>query len=446
MDDQTQVVTESRHRDGAYAWSVAVIMALCLAFSNMDRAVLSLLIVPIEHQFGVNDTTLSLIQGTAFSLFYAAFGLALSRAADNSNRRNLILIGVVIWCTATIGCGLSNSPATLFAARVMVALGEAVLMPAGVSLLADYFTQRYRSRALTTYSMGTHLGGPMSLWVGGVILHKVGAKGIHLPALGHLEGWRVVFLLVGAAGFILVPLLLWVREPARLDEQGRGVASKMSFSEAIKFFKRNRVALTLTILGFALISVAIQSIQAWTPTLFVRLHHWATSAAGRIRIGILAGILGPLGAITGGILSDAFTNRGHHSGKLIVSALAAVIAAVAVILLTLPSDQAAVTGVAVMFFVVAAALGIAQAAIAQLLPNRARGLGASLFIATSNILVALSGPLAIGVMTDHVFHDPLALPMSMRIVAVTLFLAACVILFVGLRPYREGIARQTSDI
>src|SRR6266850_4015872 len=124
---------------GAYAWYACVVMMLLLAISYMDRSLLALLVAPIETTFGVRDTTMGLLQGAAFAVVYVLFAFPLAHLADRGNRRNLIVYGVIFWCGATICCGLAQSVRQLFLARMSVAAGEAVLMPAAVSILSDYF-------------------------------------------------------------------------------------------------------------------------------------------------------------------------------------------------------------------------------------------------------------------------------------------------------------------
>jgi len=57
-------------RDTRYSWYVAVAMCLSFSFSYMDRALLQLLVAPIEHSFSLSDTGMGLLQGAAFASFY----------------------------------------------------------------------------------------------------------------------------------------------------------------------------------------------------------------------------------------------------------------------------------------------------------------------------------------------------------------------------------------
>src|SRR4030088_3555881 len=197
------------HRDGgAYAWYVCLVMMLLLAISYMDRSVLALLVVPIETTFNVRDTTMGLLQGAAFAVVYVLFAFPLARLADRGNRRNLIVYGVIVWCGATIACGLAQSLQQLFVARMSVAAGEAVLMPAAVSILADYFGPQSRARALSVYSIGLYLASGMARGGGGAVMKLFGPAGAVVPVIGVLASWRLVFILMGFVGLFVVPLLL----------------------------------------------------------------------------------------------------------------------------------------------------------------------------------------------------------------------------------------------
>ena len=431
----------ANRQDHAYAWIVCLILMLCLTFSYMDRTILSLLFVPIERELHLNDTTLSLLQGTAFGLFYSLFGLPVARLTDAHHRRNLLIVGVGIWCGATAFCGLVNSAALLFLGRVCVALGEAVVMPASVSILADYFSIRRRMRALNVFTIGVYLGGGLSLFIGGLILRAVGQSGLVVPLVGHLSSWRVVMIAIGSAGLGLIPLLLCVREPKRLDERGRDAGARLSLRQVLVVFSRYRLAVFSTVFGFGLISMASQSISTWMPTLFIRSHGWSSSSIG-LTLGVITLVAGPLGAITGALISERLAARGWISGKLMLGAASALGCAVFVVIITLAPDRLALAATMGLQFIVAFNFGAVQAALTEILPNRVRGLGTALYLISGNLMNALLGPVLIGLLTEHVFHDPAALPLSMRLVGPTVFVLATLVLVMGSRAYRDGVLSQ----
>lgn len=427
-------------QDSAYGWWVCAVLCLCFTFSYMDRAVVPLLIGPLQKAFGLSDTGIGLLQGLAFAVFYALFGFPLARVADNGHRRNLILCGLVVWCLATVGCGLARTTPQLFAGRIAVAVGEAVLAPAAVSILSDYFSTKARTRALSIYSMGVYFGGGLALALGGALMRAVGPKGATLPCFGHLETWRLVFVVLGLAGLALVPMLLSVREPTRLSDTGGRSMGASTLAELAAEFARKRGALLAVVLGFATLALGGTTFQAWAPTLFVREHGWAISKAGQA-LGLFTIVLGPAGAIVGALLAERLARAGHPDSKLRVGILSAMGCCVAGLLATAPWAKVAFTAMVAMQFLIGFNFGLVQASLAELLPNRMRAVASACFIAASNLLAATLGPLLVGVLNDRVFHDPMMIATSIRIVAPTAFAAAAVVLLWGLRPYGQALAK-----
>ena len=96
------------------------------------------MIEPIKRDLHLSDTQFSLLNGFAFSLFYAVMGLPVAYLADRYARPRIISLGIALWSVATAACG---QPA--FRADVHRAdgrrCGEAALSPGAYSMLADYF-------------------------------------------------------------------------------------------------------------------------------------------------------------------------------------------------------------------------------------------------------------------------------------------------------------------
>src|ERR1700732_5376463 len=150
-----------------YAWAVVAILIATAVLSYTDRQVLSLLVDPIRSDLGITDTQISLLLGTAFAVVYGIAGLPLGFLADRTSRRNLIFAGVLVWSCGTLACGFSHSFGQLFAARIVVGLGEAVLSPAAISLISDYFPPARRGTAVGCFLSGIAMGRGASLLIGG---------------------------------------------------------------------------------------------------------------------------------------------------------------------------------------------------------------------------------------------------------------------------------------
>lgn len=426
-----------------YAWYVCVVMMLLLATSYMDRSVLALLVSPVEATFAIRDTTMGLLQGAAFAVVYVLFAFPLARHADRGNRRNLIVYGVIVWCGATICCGLARSVPQFFVARMSVAAGEAVLMPAAVSILSDYFGPQSRARALSVYSIGLYVGSGLAMGGGGALMKAFSPTGAALPIIGLLQPWRLVFVLLGVAGLFIVGPLLGVREPHRLSDDGHSAEEPLSLKEMRREFATKRTAILGTIIGFALISLGATTINAWGATLFLRTHGWSIGDAG-LRLGALTLILGPLGAITGGVSADWLTKRGRADAKPFVGVMSASGCVGATVMFTLPSAPLALVGIGLLNYLIGFNFGIVQASLADLLPNRMRAVVSALYVAATNILAATLGPLLVGILNDHVFRDPSKIAISLRLVVSAAFLLAALILHHMLPSYRLAVVARSN--
>ena len=152
----------------------------------MDRQILTLLVGPIQKSLGVNDTSMGLLHGFTFAAFYAIMGLPIARVIDRGNRPLTIAVGIAIWSVATAASGLATDYWHLVAARTGVAVGEAVLIPGAISLLADLFSTDKRSRAMGIFGTGAPVGAGVGLLAGGLLLGFFTLSSGALPFLGEL--------------------------------------------------------------------------------------------------------------------------------------------------------------------------------------------------------------------------------------------------------------------
>ena len=206
---------ESGYPSRPYAWAVVAILIATAVLSYTDRQVLSLLVDPIRGELGISDGQVSLLLGTAFAVVYGIAGIPLGLLADRTSRRNLIFLGVLVWSCGTLACGLSHSFGQLFSARIVVGLGEAVLSPAAISLISDYFPPSRRGTAVGFFLSGIAMGIGAAILIGGGVLHMVESGVLAGTPLASQPAWRLVLLLIGAPGLLWSLAILVIREPAR---------------------------------------------------------------------------------------------------------------------------------------------------------------------------------------------------------------------------------------
>ena len=101
--------TQPPYPNSKYAWYVTSLMLLAYILSFIDRQIMSLLIEPIKADLELTDLQIGLILGPAFAIFYVTLGIPIGWLADRKSRRNIIGLGITVWCIMTAACGLAKS-------------------------------------------------------------------------------------------------------------------------------------------------------------------------------------------------------------------------------------------------------------------------------------------------------------------------------------------------
>ena len=408
------------------AYKLVVVSLLMLAYllSFLDRQILVLMIEPMQRDLGINDTLFSLLHGTAFALFYTLFGLVMGRLVDAKNRRNIIVYSIALWSIATALCGVAKSFIQLFIARMLVGIGEAGLSPATFSMVSDLYEPKRRAVALSIYGMGIYLGTGCAFIFGG---HLIGLlehlPAISIPVVGELRSWQLAFVIVGLPGVMLSLVIYFlVREPERgtFDVAAVTVSSNTStsISEFLKHYGRNLRAYLGHNVGFGLHMMFSYAITAWVPVFFMRHYGWGASEAG-LALGGLLLILGPIGILGGGIISDTLVARGRRDAHLLCGAIATsglLIGGIGVV----NGGQAWISLTFSGFCVLAMAFpsGINAASLQTITPARFRGQASALYMLIGNVLGLGLGPVLVALFTDYYFGGPEFVGSSLQMVAI----------------------------
>lgn len=421
------------------AWGTLGVLVLAYTVSFVDRTILSLLIPAIQADLAISDTQASLLAGFAFAVFYTVMGIPLGRLADRWHRRNLIGLGITVWCLMTAACGLARNFWQLFFARVGVGVGEAALSPAAYSMIADLFPRHLLGRAIAVYSVGLPVGSGLALLIGGVVIGWVAdLPPVVLPGVGTLAPWQLTFLLVGLPGLLVAGLVMLVREPPRRDrvaEPGTSAAPGL-----LAFLGRNRRVLLHHFGGLSLLVVVVYGSTAWIPTFFMRSHGWDAADIG-LAYGLVFITCGTAGLLAGGQLADYWWRRGRLDGHLRVVLLSVAgmtpcFAAMALV----PSPAVALGLLAAATFLSSLHGGVAGAALQLFTPNELRGQMTAVYFFIANLVGLGLGPTAVALITDVVFADQQAIGASIAWLALTAGPLSVVLLATGLRHYRESVA------
>ena len=224
---------------GAYKWFVAAVLGLAHTVAVIDRFVMVLVAEPIRARMHLSDTQLGLLQGTGFAILYCAFAVPLGCIADATNRRNLILAGLWLWSLATVAAAFTTSFETLFATRVLVGMGEACLIPAGMSLLAAYFAPTTLARGTAIFGLGANFGYGLAFLGGGALLSVLIARGGLDVAGVRFAPWQGIFVAAAAMAVPVLVLLLWLRELPRVSGTDTASTPFAMLRDGLAFIRSN---------------------------------------------------------------------------------------------------------------------------------------------------------------------------------------------------------------
>ncbi|MER7057460.1 MFS transporter [Streptomyces sp. NPDC000351] len=190
-------MTTNPPRAGRREWTALAVLMLPLLLVSMDVSVLYFAIPQISADLEPSGTQqLWIFDIYAFVL--AGLLMTMGSVGDRIGRRRLLLIGAAAFGAASLVAAYANSAETLIAARAVLGIGGATLMPSTLALVRTMFTDpAQRAKAIAMWSgvmtAGVALGSVLSgvlveyFWWGSVFL-------VNLPAMALL--------------LVLAPLLL----------------------------------------------------------------------------------------------------------------------------------------------------------------------------------------------------------------------------------------------
>lgn len=436
-----------------YAWYVVILLTATYTISYIDRQILGLVLEPIRHDFGLTDTQVSLLAGTAFALFYVILGLPLGRLADRASRRNLIFVGVFFWSLMTAACGLAQNFWQLFAARVGVGVGEAALSPAAHSIISDYFPPDKRVRPLALYTLALAIGSGLAYVTGGTVSAAVAdMPDLRLPLIGQVQAWQITFITVGAPGMIFALLILTIREPLRrglrLDTSiGRRTqaAPVASLRDVLNFIWRENprtfVVLFLAYGGFA---IHTDSVLVWMPTVFIRRFGWSASQIG-VTLGLVILFSATIGILASMTLAARLQAKGSADALLRTSLLVALL--LTPLAVAMPLIDSPALSLALIAPITALSFGLFAVVppILQLItPNQMRGQVAAIFSFFNNVIGLMFGATLVALLTDYVFHDSARLHHSLMVIAATVLPLSTLLLWWGLPHFGRSMIAARS--
>ncbi|GAQ57160.1 antiseptic resistance protein [Streptomyces acidiscabies] len=247
-------------RAGRREWTALAVLMLPLLLVSMDVSVLYFAVPAISADLEPSGTQqLWIFDIYAFVL--AGLLMTMGSLGDRIGRRKLLLVGAVAFGVASLLAAYAHSAETLIAARALLGVGGATLMPSTMALVRTMFTdpaQRAKAIGLwsTVMTAGVALGSVMSgvlvqyFWWGSVFLVNLPAMALLLvlgpvllpesrdPSPGAFD-WVSVPLSMGA----VLPVVYGLKEIPSEGVRGEYLLSiAVGLVFAVLFVRRQRLA------------------------------------------------------------------------------------------------------------------------------------------------------------------------------------------------------------
>lgn len=419
------------------------LLSLAYLISAVDRQILALLVEPIKADLHLSDTQMGALQGFAFLIIYATAAIPAGMLADRFSRTALIAGAMSFWSLMTAACGLASGFPALFAARAGVGVGEAVLTPAGYSLIAEKFPARLHARVFGIYHSGASVGAGAAYLVGGYLLVALTDMGpFNLPWIGVIAPWQMTFCLLAMPGLFVASLFMLIREPARPPVENHSDRRRESGSpsDIMLFIKRHWPMLLShhSAVGFA--NIAISATAAWTATYFVRVHAMRIDDVG-LWLGAATVIGGIAGLLLGGALSDVLFRFGPQYRLWFCTGICAIGGLAAIGFASTPSPHLCAAFFMVEIFCASIPISTGNAALQYLAPSRLCGTTSAVYFFAISLIGSI-GPSLTGWVSDHFFPAHDGIRPTMAIIIPMLFFLSALLFAVSVKPYLRSCHDQ----
>lgn len=386
---QVQIAPENSilpDRPSRYPWIVVAALIMVYTCGYIDRYALTIVLDQVKASFQASDSYMGFLAGPAFAVLFTLASLPIARLADRYSRVIILALGCATWSAFTLLCAAANTKTEFTLARLGVGLGEAACLAPAYSLLADYFSPRYRAMPVGFFNLSIYLGQITGLWFGG--------------SFSAALGWRRTYQIIGAPG-ILIAVLFWliVREPVRGGLDGGTVnrSPPPPFGDTAMWLF-SMPAFRGMLIGSALATFSGMSFAYWAPAFFARVYHLPQNEVGR-DYGLIFGISSMVGVLLAGKLGN-FLAKNAEGRPLLISAAGVTTAMVFMAGVCFSPNMWVALGLLVPCGVANGTwLVPVQATLQDLVTAQTRATAAAIFACLS-LIIGFLGPWAVGALSD----------------------------------------------
>lgn len=188
----------------AHQRRMAIILVSCFAIDAVDLSMLSYLLAPISHEFGLSQTE----AGLAASAVFAGVGIGATVAGilcDRYGRRKVLVYTMYLWGVASLLTAFAWDLWSFMALRFVTGIGLGAEIPAAFALIAECMPASRRAAITGWMQVGASTAT--------VLFNVIALGAVHL--LGESLGWRGMFVVMFVAAMFAIYVRRHIAESPR---------------------------------------------------------------------------------------------------------------------------------------------------------------------------------------------------------------------------------------
>lgn len=318
-----------------YPWVLVGLLWFVALLNYMDRQMLSTMKPSMQGDIIELESAANF--GRLMAIFLWIYGFMSPVAgmiADKVNRKWLIIISLFVWSGVTFAMGYATSFNQLYLLRAIMGVSEALYIPAGLALIADFHSSKTRSLAIGIHMTGLYMG------------QALGGFG---ATVANEFSWQTAFRSFGIIGvFYSVVLIFFLKEKIKAPDLNtvKDKVQKLPIFKGLAVLFSN-ISFWIILFYFAVPSLPGWGVKNWLPTLFSENLNIDMSLAGPLStITIAASSF--IGVIFGGILSDRWVQK-NIRGRVYTSAIGIALTIPALLFIGFGHSLVSVIGAACCF-------------------------------------------------------------------------------------------------
>lgn len=325
-----------------YPWIVVGLLWFVALLNYLDRQMLSTM--QSSMQINIQEFAIAENFGRVMGIFLLIYGLMSPVAgaiADRINRKWLIVGSLFVWSAVTWGMGYAETYNQVYWLRALMGVSEALYLPTGLAMIADFHSSKTRSLAI-----GIHMSG---LYAG----QALGGFGATIAAN---FTWQTVFHWFGIVGIIYAIILVFLLH----DKEGHAgtKTARLNINPQSTPIKKESIfssfgvilgTLSFWIMLFYFMAPSFPgwATKNWLPTLFSENLGIEMAKAGPMAT-ISIAIASFIGVLIGGPLSDRWVQK-NIRGRVYTSIIGLTLTIPSLILLGFGHSYIGLIGGAMLF-------------------------------------------------------------------------------------------------